>query len=363
MVDNLDPKIKRNIYDVAYFFILGLVIYTYLYDLMFYIILFTLAWLAYEYIQDLQCPRIDPAGRHVLVTGCDSGFGLASALDLAGRGFCVHAGCLADEGPGPDELRQAGARVHVLDVTSEESVSECAAAVGAVAGDAGLWGVVNNAGINVMGAAELVTMATYQRCVDVNLWGAVRLTKALLPLLRRARGRVVNVTSERAINPWPHSSPYCISKFGLEAFSDCLRGELAAFGVKVVTVAPGNFSAASAITSQAATKALLNNILAGRDELPETEQAAYPKEDIEALVARVEADRPRSCPSPEPVVAAYRDALTAVYPRRRVLVVGMKRQSLDPTVVCARLRPLLPPQAMDAVTWLVMLALNRDLPL
>ncbi|NWX86811.1 BDH protein, partial [Nothoprocta ornata] len=108
----------------------------------------------------------------------------------------------------------------------------------------GLWGLVNNAGISTFGEVEFTSLDKYKEVAEINLWGTVRVTKAFLPLIRRAKGRVVNVASMLGRMASPSRSCYCISKFGVEAFSDCLRQEMYRWGVRVILIEPSNFVAA-----------------------------------------------------------------------------------------------------------------------
>ena len=105
----------------------------------------------------------------------------------------------------------------------------------------GLWAVVNNAGIGFPGPIEWVTVEEMKKAVDVNLWGMVSVTKAFLPMLKRTKGRIVNVASTSGRVATPGAAAYCISKFGVEAFSDSLRNEVKHFGVTVHIIEPGNF--------------------------------------------------------------------------------------------------------------------------
>ena len=105
----------------------------------------------------------------------------------------------------------------------------------------GLWAVVNNAGIGYPAPTEWVTVEEMKRTVDVNLWGTVSVTKAFLPLLKRTKGRIVNVGSIAGRLAIMHAAAYSISKFGVEAFSDALRNEMKHFGVTVHIIEPGRF--------------------------------------------------------------------------------------------------------------------------
>ena len=105
----------------------------------------------------------------------------------------------------------------------------------------GLWAVVNNAGIGCPAPFEWETVEEMKRTVDVNLWGTVSVTKAFLPLLKRTKGRIVNVASVVGRVAFQDGSAYCISKFGLQALSDVLRNEMKHFGVTVHIIEPGAF--------------------------------------------------------------------------------------------------------------------------
>ncbi|NXN62648.1 RDH16 dehydrogenase, partial [Rynchops niger] len=135
--------------------------------------------------------------KYVLITGCDSGFGNLLARQLEARGLRVLAACLTDAGAA--RLRAAASprlQTVLLDVTSSRSIAAAAAWVREQVGDRGLWGLVNNAGIVVPTAPnEWLTKDDFVKVLDVNLVGLIEVTLSLLPLIRRARGRVVNVAS------------------------------------------------------------------------------------------------------------------------------------------------------------------------
>ncbi|KAK1341010.1 hypothetical protein QTO34_017410 [Cnephaeus nilssonii] len=180
--------------------------------------------------------------KYVFITGCDSGFGnlLARQLDL--RGLRVLAACLTEKGA--EQLRvKTSDRLEtvILDVTSTESIAAATQWVKERTGDRGLWGLVNNAGISVPTAPnEWLTKQDFVKILNVNLLGVIEVTLNLLPLVRKAKGRVVNVSSVFG-RVTLISGGYCISKYGVEAFSDSLRRELSHFGVKVAIIEPGFF--------------------------------------------------------------------------------------------------------------------------
>uniref|UniRef100_A0A452FNT5 Retinol dehydrogenase 16 n=1 Tax=Capra hircus TaxID=9925 RepID=A0A452FNT5_CAPHI len=181
--------------------------------------------------------------KFVFITGCDSGFGnlLARQLDL--RGLRVLAACLTEQGA--EQLRkQTSDRLQtvILDVTKTDSVAAATKWVKEHVGDRGLWGLVNNAGISTPTAPnEWLTKQDFMKILDVNLLGVIDVTLSVLPLVRKARGRVVNVSSIMG-RVALFGGGYCMSKYGVEAFSDSLRRELSYFGVKVVMIEPGYFS-------------------------------------------------------------------------------------------------------------------------
>jgi len=126
-----------------------------------------------------------------------------------------------------------------IDVTDAESIAEAARAVGADVGESGLSGLVNNAGIGVVGPLEIVPLADLRRQFDVNVFGAMAAIQALLPLLRHGRGRIINISSIAGRACMPYMGPYAASKHALEALSDALRLEIQHTGVRVSVIEPG----------------------------------------------------------------------------------------------------------------------------
>ncbi|XP_075408938.1 retinol dehydrogenase 5 [Tenrec ecaudatus] len=204
------------------------------------LLLGALLWGVLWLLRDRQ--SLPPSDAFIFITGCDSGFGRLLALRLDQQGFRVLASCLTPSGA-EDLQRVASSRLHtvLLDITDPQSVQGAAKWVKTQVGEAGLFGLVNNAGVaGIIGPTPWLTWDDFHRVLSVNTLGPIRVTLALLPLLQQARGRVVNVTSvlgRLAAN----GGGYCVSKFGLEAFSDSLRRDVAPFGVKVSIVEPGFF--------------------------------------------------------------------------------------------------------------------------
>ncbi|XP_071991043.1 retinol dehydrogenase 7-like [Engystomops pustulosus] len=182
------------------------------------------------------------AGKYVFITGCDSGFGNVLAKQLDKRGMKVLASCLTDKGA--ENLKnEASSQLQtvILDVADGESVISAAKWVTNIVGDHGLWGLVNNAGFGIAFAPNAwQTRADFAKVLNINLVGLYDVTLNLLPLIIKARGRIVNVSScggRLAVA----GGGYCPSKFGVEALSDSLRRELRDFGVKISIIEPGSF--------------------------------------------------------------------------------------------------------------------------
>jgi NAD(P)-dependent dehydrogenase (short-subunit alcohol dehydrogenase family) len=176
----------------------------------------------------------------VVVTGSSTGIGRATVLQLDRLGFTVFAGVRKEADA--DALRAAGSdRLEplMLDVTEPEQIA-AAAQRAAAESPAGLAGLVNNAGAAIAAPLELIPIEDFRRQIEVNLIGQVAVTQAFLPALRKARGRVVFLSSIGGLVANPYMSPYNASKFGIEAVGDSLRQELRRFGVQVSIVEPGS---------------------------------------------------------------------------------------------------------------------------
>lgn len=169
------------------------------------------------------------------MTGASTGMGAATARELARRGYHVLAGVRRDSDGKP--LSAAGIEPVILDITNPDDIAELAARV--ERDPRPLRALVNNAGIPGAGPVELMPLPEWRRIFEVNLFGHVAVTQALLPALLRSKGRVVNISSLNGKVAMAGYGPYAASKFAMEAMSDALRNELAPFGVQVVVVEPG----------------------------------------------------------------------------------------------------------------------------
>ena len=213
-----------------------------------------IAWTSGKYLTKKfvlpRLPQVSGKGKAVLVTGCDSGFGHAIALDLKKAGFHVFACCFDPEGEGGKSLvsRTQGRNLTVipLDVTKEDSVKKCYEVVHSFLKDSTndikeLFAVVNNAGIAECRGIEMMTapqVRDFQKILDVNTLGVVRMTRMFLPLVRQSKGRIVNMSSISARLVVKNMCAYSISKIATSKFTDVLQSEVSGHGVKVIALEP-----------------------------------------------------------------------------------------------------------------------------
>lgn len=189
-------------------------------------------------LEVLQWKRffLSPKGRAIFITGCDSGFGKILANKFYNEGAIVYAGCLTPAGctaleeECPDRSRL---KTVVVDISDSKSVEKARDFLTAELQNTeeGLWALLNNAGITSGYYIELNPVQTYQRLMNVNFFGHIRVTQALLPLLRKGKeGRIINLGSIAGRLALPGMSAYASTKFAMEGWSDVLRREIAPFG-------------------------------------------------------------------------------------------------------------------------------------
>jgi NAD(P)-dependent dehydrogenase (short-subunit alcohol dehydrogenase family) len=262
----------------------------------------------------------------VLVTGASSGIGEATALHLREVGFSPIAAVRKDEDA--ERLEGRGLRTVRLDVTDADQIAAARDALG----DEPLAGLVNNAGIAVGAPLEFLPIDKLRRQLEVNLIGQIAVTQAFLPALRRARGRIVNVSSIGGRVALPLVGAYNASKFGLEGASDALRRELRSQGVDVILIEPGGVK--TPIWKKG--EALADEI---SDDLPPEAERLYGRliAKVREETRKIDAERGSE---PSAVAEAIATALTARRPRARYLVGNDAKQR----AVAAK---LLPARVMD----------------
>jgi NAD(P)-dependent dehydrogenase (short-subunit alcohol dehydrogenase family) len=254
------------------------------------------------------------ARQHTLVTGSSSGIGRATALRLAAAGQHVYAGVRKPDDGDRLVRSAAGERGEItpliLDVTEPGHIAAAAAAIDehtASGGLAGLDGLVNNAGYGLACPAELVPLDAFRRQLDVNVTGQLAVTQAMLPALRRARGRIVMVSTIGVRFSPPFAGPLDAAKAALTALGEALRQELAPWGIRVVLVEPAtiNSGAADKVTRDAAAamaaadpgaRALYEGAFGGMLQVLERREANGSPPDVAAvtITRALTARRPRA---------------------------------------------------------------------
>lgn len=175
----------------------------------------------------------------VLVTGASTGIGYACAQTIAAAGFIVFAGVRSEADAQRLSEVHGNVRPILLDVTVSEQIAGAADAIRA--SGVKLRGLVNNAGIAIAGPLEFLPLEDFRKQFETNLFGALAVTQAMLPLLRQTPdARIVFMSSVSGQIAPPYVGPYASSKFALEAMADALRMELTQFGIRVSVVQPGN---------------------------------------------------------------------------------------------------------------------------
>ncbi|XP_074601788.1 D-beta-hydroxybutyrate dehydrogenase, mitochondrial-like [Brevipalpus obovatus] len=213
------------------------------------VLLATLAWQMGPFVSRIFIKPfakiLDTRDKAVLITGCDSGFGHGSALLLNSMGFKVYAGCLSLDGLGPATLKSKASQpdrmiLVKMNVTSEEEIDQAYNQIVSTMGaNEKLWGLVNNAGIFRQGPIEMGDFDFFVReQFDVNVFAVVKVTRKFSPLIRKARGRIVVLSSLASRSSIAPLAAYCMTKHAIAAFCDCLRSEIGSAGVQVISIEP-----------------------------------------------------------------------------------------------------------------------------
>jgi NAD(P)-dependent dehydrogenase (short-subunit alcohol dehydrogenase family) len=246
----------------------------------------------------------------VLITGATTGIGRAAAEHLAEAGYLVYAGARKDADM--EELNRIENIVAVrIDVTDQNQID---AAVEQIRDEGhGLWGLVNNAGVNVVAPLIVARESDFDFLFDVNVYGVFRVTKAFAPMIIESKGRIVNISSISGVLSGPGYGMYSASKHALEAMTDSLAMELHPFGVHVAAVNPGNFASQIGLTR---CKRLLNESDDDWGLFEERRQRM-----LESCRNRLEAGVENEGTPPNAVAGAIEKALFEEKPRDRYLVV------------------------------------------
>jgi NAD(P)-dependent dehydrogenase (short-subunit alcohol dehydrogenase family) len=268
----------------------------------------------------------------VVITGASTGIGAACALYLAAREIRVFAGVRnAADGDALRAQSSASLIPITIDITDRTSFLAAADTVQSFVGEAGLDGLVNNAGIAVGGPLEVLPLDELRRQFEVNVIGQLAVTQAFLPLLRKGRGRIVNMGSIAGRVPLPFVGPYSMSKSALDAMTTALRLELDAWGIEVSLVEPGAIATPIWKKSSAAADAIEATVRHDAWSLYSGHLAS---------IRKVIAEAEHHAISAAAVARAVGHALTARRPKPRYLVGSDAR-------VRALLAALLPQRVQD----------------
>jgi NAD(P)-dependent dehydrogenase (short-subunit alcohol dehydrogenase family) len=250
----------------------------------------------------MEHPMSLHSGKTAIVTGASSGIGRASAEALARAGYTVFGTSRRATGNGPD-----GVTMLTCDVTDDASVNALVSGVLSRTGRIDV--LINNAGVGLLGGAEESSIGQVQALFDVNLFGVMRVTNAVLPSMReRRQGRIINVSSVLGLIPAPYSAHYAATKHALEGYSESLDHEIRAFGIRVALIEP------------AYTRSVFDqNSLEPDAKLKDYDQARANTH------ARVEAVMP-TADLPEVVADVVLQAATAARPQRRYTAGKLARQ-------------------------------------
>jgi len=286
-------------------------------------------WLSRLITRDFLCkwviPRIDPTGKAVLITGCGSGFGYMTAIKLNEMGFTVFAGFRDSNGMGAKQLLTYATSypnriVNLqMDVTNQDEVSAAYEKVKNMlddgsAGATELFAVINNAGVAVSAPVEWAkenSIDPYDLNINVNTLGPIRVTRKFLPLIRRSKGRIINVSSLAARLNLFGLSAYSVSKAAMSKFTEALQEELSIFGVKAIDINPSFYK-----TAMVDTQRNIQEVKSRFEESSDDVKKAYDRE-LETVLKRIlsiASDPMLLSEHPEHVVDAIVDGTTSAEP-------------------------------------------------
>lgn len=269
----------------------------------------------------------------VLVTGASTGIGRGCALELARIGFEVYAGVRREaDGAALKSDARGTLEPVTLDVTDSATIEAARGLIASRHAD-GLLGLVNNAGIVVAGPLEFVPLDGLRQQLEVNVVGQLAVTQAFLPMIRKRKGRIVNIGSIGGRMAVPFTGCYAISKFGMEAFSDALRMELKPWGIHVSLVEPGAVKTPIWSKSKETGTAM-------RADMPAEATAMYGPQ-LDQLI-KVSGVMEKRGVEPSAVAEVVIDALTAETPRTRYIV-GREAK------IQAVIRRVLPDRTIDSI--------------
>jgi hypothetical protein len=177
--------------------------------------------------------------KHIFITGCSTGIGFATVKSLVNAGYSVHATVRSEKDKHDLLSLSPTVNVYLMDVTEPESVNDAITELAAKLAGQPLYGLINNAGIAVAGPMEMIPMDDFQFQFEVNVFGTLRVTQAIIPLLDENNSYVISISSKAALISLPFTGAYSASKKALEGYTDTMRREMIQTGIKFVLIEPG----------------------------------------------------------------------------------------------------------------------------
>ena len=264
-------------------------------------------------IADNEAAVVSSSVKAVLVTGASTGIGRNITERLASEGYFVYAGARKEK-----DLRELDAIENVqsirLDVTIQDEIDSAVETI--TKAGRGLHGIVNNAGVIIVGPLIEVEESELDFLFDVNIYGPYRITKAFSPLIIEAKGRIVNISSISGILSGTLVGPYSMSKHAIEAYTDSLATEMAKLGVSVSAVEPGNYKSRIA-------HSMLKRM---KEQRYSADQSLF-QEDIERMMDYLSSETLDPGPEPVAVTDAVLHALFDENPKPHYMVVPNQRQA------------------------------------
>ncbi|XP_030554112.1 D-beta-hydroxybutyrate dehydrogenase, mitochondrial [Drosophila novamexicana] len=273
--------------------------------------------------------KVSASGKGVLITGCDSPLAWYLAKKLDDLGFTIYAGFntpIDDSDEAKILKEETSGRMKLLhvDVTSEKSLLEAARYVSQHLphGAEGLWALVHGAHWIALGELEWIPFAVLRKSLDLNLLGAARLTQIFLPLVRRAHGRVVFLTSGLNRVPSPVRGIQCATQAAVDCFAACLRQEMRTRGVDVSVVAAGEFAPGNGWLNETELREQAKQMW---NQLSSEQKKTYGEDYYEAAMTSVE-KYSRQAADIQPTLRVLIDAVTRTFPMARYTPVTAKEK-------------------------------------
>ena len=255
---------------------------------------------------------MDTSNKFILITGTSSGIGKACVLELDKLGFKIFATVRKQEDA--NNLKKETSKnvlPVIMDITDNLSIKSAYEVISKITDENGLYALINNAGIAIGGPLEFIPLDDVRKHFEVNVFGHIAVIQSFLKLLRKGKGRIINISSIDGKVITPFLVPYSASKFALEAFSDALNIELKAWNIPVTTINPGNIKTQMWMKSIENTRKQLSTY-------PEEMHVLYDKTMNKVLKAATKVSEYGI--SPNNVTKAVVRALYSKKPKRRYIV-------------------------------------------